>query len=373
MSQRSAALDILRCVAVILIMFRHYHVTDSMTRAGWIGVDLFFVLSGFLVSGLLFREYKQTNKINGWRFLIRRGFKIYPAFWFVLGLHLIYFNYKGLAYTSGQLVSELLFVQNFFPGIIGISWTLAIEEHFYLFLVTLTAVSVRKHWLTNKKRMLWFCGLVFLCCLALRTGISFSQPFNEWTHFFPTYLRIDALMFGVLISWFFHFASLEYQQFISVHKWKVLGFSLFGLSLPFFLPVHHVFMNSAGLTILYLSFGGVLCLVLQLPLQAKGILWPFVYIGRYSYSIYLVHLIIGPGTANFFRQNIWDGLPAPFYAFISFTANILTGIIVSLLVEQFFLRVRDRYLPKIETVVDYNILNKDAKSANKLVTQADKR
>src|SRR4051812_38341147 len=98
---RSKAIDLLRAVAVCLVCFgRHmapcplgsgswvqtsaHAVTAVLARGGWVGVDLFFVLSGYLVSGLLFREHQRFGSISGSQFLFRRGFKIYPSFWLLI-------------------------------------------------------------------------------------------------------------------------------------------------------------------------------------------------------------------------------------------------------------------------------------------------
>lgn len=150
MKERQPRLDILRFIAIILVMLRHYNIYPLLKKMGWIGVDLFFVLSGFLVSGLLFQEFKKAGKINGMLFFIRRGFKIYPTFWFVLILYIFYFNYKGISYSFNQIMAELFFVQNFIPGIIGITWTLAIEEHFYFLLIILVIISIKYKWLNSR-------------------------------------------------------------------------------------------------------------------------------------------------------------------------------------------------------------------------------
>src|SRR5689334_20467843 len=81
-NDRLTELDFLHGIAVILVLFAHHYLTIYTATMGWIGVDLFFVLSGFLVSGLLFAEYQKFGNIDTKRFLIRRGFKIYPAFYF---------------------------------------------------------------------------------------------------------------------------------------------------------------------------------------------------------------------------------------------------------------------------------------------------
>src|SRR3974390_1422877 len=78
---RSMGLDALRAVAILLVLGRHANLSEVWSRIGWCGVDLFFVLSGFLISGLLFQEYKKRKSIDFMRFFILRGLKIYPSFY----------------------------------------------------------------------------------------------------------------------------------------------------------------------------------------------------------------------------------------------------------------------------------------------------
>ena len=82
--KRIEELDFLRGIAVILVLFRHHEFFEPLHRAGWIGVDLFFVLSGFLVSKLLFIQFKDSMNVKISNFLVRRGLKIYPLFYFML-------------------------------------------------------------------------------------------------------------------------------------------------------------------------------------------------------------------------------------------------------------------------------------------------
>jgi len=142
-SLRNIGLDALRCIAVWLVLFRHLPIPSKATgffaeslrvlhRGGWIGVDLFFVLSGFLVSGLLFREFQRTGSASIKRFLIRRGFKIYPPFWVLIGATVVmrcWFEKTGIQWSN--LVGELLFLQNYYDCLWGHTWSLAVEEHFY--------------------------------------------------------------------------------------------------------------------------------------------------------------------------------------------------------------------------------------------------
>src|SRR4051794_1611079 len=78
---RLKQLDVLRTVAVLLVICHHNSIDNVVSPVGWVGVDLFFVLSGFLVAGLLLAEYQKNGELNIGRFLFRRGMKIYPAFW----------------------------------------------------------------------------------------------------------------------------------------------------------------------------------------------------------------------------------------------------------------------------------------------------
>ncbi len=146
---RLPQLDFLRAIAIILVIGNHSSVcppeinfylnkvTSVWYRGGWAGVDLFFVLSGFLVSGLLFNEYRKRGDINIKKFLLRRGFKIYPAFWLLIFITLAVTVFNGEAVYRGGFLSELLFIQNYHPGIWQHNWSLAVEEHFYIFLTFL--------------------------------------------------------------------------------------------------------------------------------------------------------------------------------------------------------------------------------------------
>jgi len=140
---RLRELDFLRGIAILLVLLRHGNLFDSTTNIGWIGVDLFFVLSGFLVSKLLFKEYSRFGNIEPKRFLIRRGFKIYPIYF------LFYIPYLILRYPDIKtmpLLGDLLFIQNYVYGwgyAFGPSWSLAIEEHFYFGFALLFFIFLR--------------------------------------------------------------------------------------------------------------------------------------------------------------------------------------------------------------------------------------
>src|SRR5882762_10148526 len=132
---RLKRLDVLRAFAILLVLGSHKETASIWMKTGWVGVDLFFVLSGFLVSGLLFSEYQKVGKLRIKRFLIRRGLKIYPPFYTLLLATVCLVAVLGNNSIPGKvLLSEGLFVQNYGPAFWGHTWSLAVEEHFYLLL-----------------------------------------------------------------------------------------------------------------------------------------------------------------------------------------------------------------------------------------------
>ena len=162
---------------------------------GWIGVDLFFVLSGFLVSGLLFNEIKNTGKVNPKLFLIRRGFKIYPAFYFFFFSTLaIRYLINDLMFPLPKILSEIFFLQSYLDNIWLHTWSLAIEEHFYIFIAILLWVLYKKGLILKKRIMISILLSIWVVLVGLRFG----------------YCCLELVWFLVLGSWF-----LELTQWLN--------------------------------------------------------------------------------------------------------------------------------------------------------------
>ena len=363
MAMRNKRLDILRCIAVLLVLGRHGLINGIWFEAGWAGVDLFFVLSGFLISGLLFSEYKKTQRISLQRFFIRRGFKIYPAFWAML----VGSFFLALAYrwrVPGFLWwREVLFIQNYKPGVWQHTWSLAVEEHFYiilpLLLVTLNRLS------KNRKDPFWFIPYAFCMLAPVTLAMRYvavqqtsHKPEDFWKVMYLTHLRIDALFFGVVIGYFYHFHPEFVPNVLRNRRNRLVleGITALLIGCCFAFPVESAFMQSFGLTLVYLGFGGLLVLFLtargpaesSTGLGAAGskIGGAFAFVGMYSYSIYLWHIPVVLFGLRGIQALSPVTLSPQALTYIYIAISIAFGILMAHIIEFPMLQLRDRLSPR---------------------------
>jgi peptidoglycan/LPS O-acetylase OafA/YrhL len=362
---RIKRLDILRCVAVLLVVAAHARIFSLTTRIGWVGVDLFFVLSGFLISGLLYSEYKKRGDISFRRFFIRRGMKIYPAFYVLLLATYIgqLFFWHAPPQPLSSYLREIFFVQNYRYAIWGHTWSLAVEEHFYIALALLLLVLAR--YSSNRTdpfgKVPHIFAFVAVTCLTLRIlTIALTPPakFLTWQVMNLTHTRIDALFFGVLLGYLYHFRPETITNVSRPAANRVaLGIlSAALLSSSYFFSRDDHFQLSFGLTFLYLGFGGLLILSLEVRNVLKGrvaritekIGTGCANVGTYSYSIYLWHapfLVYVPVFLQKFVHVQLSGMASSgFYILGSCTL----GIAMAKLIELPVLQLRDRLIPRLQ-------------------------
>lgn len=240
-------------------------------------MDLFFVLNGFLVSGLLFAEQQKTGKIRIGRFLIRRGFKIYPSFYvFLLVTFVTSSLFKIPSEPSARgFTGEALFLQNYYASVWYHTWSLAVEEHFYLLLSLITYILVRNRPTEHNpfQFLQTIIGLLACIILVMRTWSSLQYPIGQWSSTLGyTHLRIDSLFFGVWLAYLYHFQIDVLKTQVTRHSFflTTLGCCTMIVSLLFPLAIGR-FMYSYGFTLLYLGFGGIILLSLLYPLRNKAI------------------------------------------------------------------------------------------------------
>lgn len=359
---RLVSLDILRAVAVLLVIGRHMDppssdslairsVLSGWLQGGWIGVDLFFVLSGFLISGLLFREYSERGNLRIGRFLVRRGLKIYPPFYALLLYTLVVRHLRGLGFPPMRpFLGELLYLQNYLGGLWNHTWSLAVEEHFYLLLPLLLLALLR---FARKGgpafgRLPGIAVLILATCLLLRLLTAAWNPgYTHMGKLFPTHLRIDGLMFGVLLSWGHHMDPERFRvRARQIGEVRLLVWGLLLLLPNFLFPLGRVqYLHTLGLTANLVGSGAILVAALLWEERRPRRRGALAYIGYYSYSIYLWHVPVAVHLMP------WLGVPAVLprggvAAFLLYAAtSCVAGILMAKLVEFPVLRLRDRLFP----------------------------
>jgi peptidoglycan/LPS O-acetylase OafA/YrhL len=343
MAGRVRQLDVLRGVAVLLVLVHHSPGGEgARLRAGWTGVDLFFVLSGFLVSGLLFKEYLRSGRIRPGRFYVRRGLKIYPNFYTMLAVTSVALALARVAVEPRNVVHEVVFLQNYLPAAWWgreHAWSLAIEEHFYFLLPPVLILLLR--WDRFRRAPVrWaaaLAGALGVAALAIRWAMVRSGA-EAGDVLFLTHTRVDSLAFGVFLSVLWHFTPARIA-IVRRLRWVLLPVGLLLTAPCYLLSNEHPFILTLGLTLNSVGYGMVLAAVLTLPRVLPMPLEPaLAYVGFYSYSIYLWHLPLLAVVRNAFGQR-----PAGVVVF--YVGSIVAGVIMARLVEIPALRLRERWVP----------------------------
>lgn len=311
--QRIFGLDVIRATAILMVVFSHvYYLIDNSNPLlislsglfGFFGVELFFVLSGFLIGSILLKnflsdEFSIKNIIH---FLKRRWFRTLPNYYLVLIINLIIA--LALGFPLDNWLSYFFFMQNFSNYSITIfneSWSLSIEEWAYL----LVPVALFFGWKLFKNNKKW--GFLFISILLivffhlLRFGVYLENDFSDMTTWNSnlkslTIYRIDSILFGFVTAWLHMF----YKEMLQ--KYKVY---LFIISLHLFV-FQFVIMNVLGFDIVatplyYKVFYFTLTsftIFLAMPLfvywsTSKTVFSkPIQMMSKISYSMYLLHYSI---------------------------------------------------------------------------------
>ena len=292
-------LDGWRAVSILLVLFSHGGLDKAVP--GGLGVTIFFFISGFLITSLLISERRRDGRISLRNFYLRRFWRLAPPLicFIVLSALLIVLSLGTI--KSVELLSAILYFANYYsicwqyvalpfgPSPLKILWSLAIEEHFYLFFAPLMA------FFAHTRRRLFLLVLALLVApLAIRCVVTFSQPLTllryEYTYM-ATEARIDSIAWGALLAWLCsHFAAAKLNALLD--NKTAIGASL-ALLLLTLLVRDEGFRESIryslqGIALLPLFYVTVRGRGLQ-PLQAVLASPSATLIGKLSYSLYLYH------------------------------------------------------------------------------------
>jgi peptidoglycan/LPS O-acetylase OafA/YrhL len=366
--ERNRSLDILRGIAILATIGAHQQIDNHSGFAGWmarnwhdygtLGVPLFFALSGYLVAGLIFGELASRGAFDAKRFLIRRGFKIYPAYYAFLAYLIAMPTAK--AWWAGQdaiavaqdmyskLWPSMLFLQNYVDGNPARhTWSLAVEEHFYLLLPCLV------WWLYAIDRLRWLLPLGLLAPVvftAVRVvSLQLGDPYIS--EMAATHLRLDGLGIGVGLRALQVYAP---EHFLRLSRfwwlWIASGVALL-FSRENILPT-----LACGSALILLGMVQMPSRFIQLTTGWAGLpLRLLSWIGIHSYSIYLWHVtvmgIVAGQLLTHLQLDRTTTLSWMLYRLLLCAGIVIGGWALARLIEWPALRLRDRFFPSKSTIL----------------------
>jgi peptidoglycan/LPS O-acetylase OafA/YrhL len=364
------ALDGLRGLAILLVMLYHFtggvntaaygldRWLSRITGCGWCGVDLFFVLSGFLITGILCDSKASPTYFRD--FYARRSLRIFPLYYGVLMVLFLIFplfpslNIPGLqsvgehqswlwTYTTNIAISlhgNARFRSEFIQT--GHFWSLAVEEQFYLVWPMVVLVL-------GRRALARLCMALFAISLLLRCALTAGGIVEVST---LTPCRLDGLMVGALIA--LHARSGNNLATLVPSARRIAaytGAALIAISVWAGLDLLHWLTRAVGFSLLAVFFGAVLVLTLGSSPSSR---FPrffnnrvLQFFGRYSYGLYVWHFLLAPTFGHYFSVNIlidrvfghyWPARIC--YVFFCFTASIAVAWVSWHLFEKHFLRLK---------------------------------
>ena len=327
-NERIIGLDILRCIAILTVVICHSSwylsrlsganhfgkvfaaIVDFVQPFGPLGVELFFVLSGFLIGSILIRTFMSSTDFSiaqVGNFWIRRWFRTLPLYWLILTANIILYNVLHLMSSEKPKILYYFFLQNLWSPhphfFFGESWSLSIEEWFYLSLPIAMYVSARVFRPTDRKQFLLKVFLGYLAVfLAGRVVNAFHPLYGDDQDFGIRKIvlfRLDAVMYGVLFAYFNIFHGATLARF----KNLLLAFSITGVTFVYYLLSNPAIAISTS-SVSAIRFVSDAFLYLLIPLSFSFSL-PFAnnikrignryisavirHISKISYSMYLTH------------------------------------------------------------------------------------
>ena len=354
---RLPGLDLLRAIAIVWVMLFHSYIVGGLgsdfawlSRFGWAGVDIFFVLSGFLIGTQVLKPLAAGAPFSFGSFYARRAYRIVPAFVVIL---MLYLWFPALRESPGMApwwqfatFTMNLLIDYGSQQAFSHAWSLCVEEHFYLLFPLLA------WWLARRPSRVRFAMVfvgVLLAGIALRSAVwlhdvAVDPPRNWFVEdiYYPTWMRLDGLLMGVGLATLRIYRPQAWSR-LQAHANLVLLAGLVVLSLALWLfrdrtglPGNSIGwpVLSFGLALLVFAAAGRNSVIGRWRLPGAG------WIAAISYSLYLSHKIAFHVVQVQFGAELQGrGLPAfAVYA----AATLLLGAALYYAIERPFLFWRDR-------------------------------
>jgi peptidoglycan/LPS O-acetylase OafA/YrhL len=361
-STRANGLDTLRAAAIALVFMNHYmaFVSHEPTFGwgsviGWTGVDLFFVLSGYLIANQIFSGLARDETFSPRLFYARRALRTLPAFWLVLALYFLFPAFMG-GRTPPPLWRFLTFTQN-----IGLhsgtafshAWSLCIEEQFYLILPLVLVAGARASFNRNHGWILIFALLTV--GVAARTTLwqSYGADYSGYySHiYYSTLCRFDEFLPGIAIAMVKNFHRPLWER-ITRHGQRWLFMGTAAVAIMLYCDDHYreiegygytFFWTATGYSLNAIAFALLVVAALSPNSWLARIRVPGAYpIALWSYSTYLSHKAVQMALSRELKPL---DLPPAALACIIVIAALLIGALLYWAVESPFMSLRDRWFP----------------------------
>jgi len=354
---RLAGLDTLRALAIALVLMSHYSgfVNGAQTfgvigSIGWAGVDLFFVLSGYLIGNGLLAPASRGESLDLKTFFARRMLRTLPNYYAVLAVYLLLPDSPIAGHSMAPVWRYLTFTQNIglnYGETFTHSWSLCIEEQFYLVLPLAILALVGRR---RSGRLLW-CALFAAIGVGMTArGLAFMDGKDVFAApvYYSSLCRFDELLPGVAIAMLKNFHPAAFARILRY------GNTLLVAGLAMAAAVLYGVMNEApnafaastfGFSLVATSFALLTCSALspgswlnriRIPGAASLALW--------SYAVYLVHKPVFMALRPVLEQWNVDRGALPTIAAVM-AAGILGGWLLYRLVERPFMQLRERWYP----------------------------
>jgi peptidoglycan/LPS O-acetylase OafA/YrhL len=314
------AIDLLRALAALLVLVYHVTVLGKWEgvpqhgvwlafHRGWVGVDLFFVISGFVIAWSALNGYAAQGPAFRWPFAQRRFWRIVPLYYFTSLIFLFLVQPALLAIPADKLathvLSHLFFVHNLAPGtfgsINGVAWSVGLEVQFYLLMLLITPWLAR----VNAYRGLLMAAVLALAYRYLTTrvlvpGLPDTDVHEQLVAATQLPGVIDQFACGMFLA-----LALRRREGLA-HRWLTVGWRNFGFWLVLAgvllwasLKLHltYTYWDRAAMIVFWrplltLGMAGLVAAAVTFPWASIRLLAPLRYVGEISYGIYLWHLPI---------------------------------------------------------------------------------
>lgn len=361
MNERTKELDGLRGIAVILVMALHIfkradiftangtlHFITSLTSVGWVGVDIFFVLSGFLITSILLKTRVKAGYFKN--FYMRRALRIFPLYFVCVAVILYFIPRLDPVFVPEipRVIPFLVLYQqnwiNLLDGMwltlyLSVTWSLAIEEQFYLVWPAAVYFSRKE---TLVKMSIW---VIVISILARIAGVLFWDDIGFVSKFFfyNTFTRFEQLAFGALLAIGFTFT--EWRERLRTISLPIFLVSLIAFLILCFISlpgIPHPIYDNVPLTLGGYTAASIFtaALIGYLVLSSeKTIIHNFfqnkilIFFGKHSYSMYLLHMTFALILLDFFWKDGYRG----WQIYVVYIASVFgSTILVSFLTWHLF-------------------------------------